>query len=86
MLGPRLGLFLLAILPVEDARDGEQEQHDGADDDPAITLGALGHLVAAKILVDFADEAVGSIWGKRQKNLLCRRGSASRHALIPRPG
>ena len=64
LLGPRLGLLALAVLPVEIAGDGEQEQHDGADDDPAIALGALGHLVAAKIFVDLANEAVGSIVGE----------------------
>ena len=67
LLGPGLGLLLLAVLPVEIAGDGEQEQDDGADDQAAIALGALGHLVAAEVLVDLANEAFGSIiWGKRQ--------------------
>ena len=56
----------------------------------AIALGALGHLVAAEILVDLADEAVGSIGGKRQVGPHVSSGqsvsSAGRSAFIPRPG
>ena len=66
LLGPGLGLELLAMLPEQIAPDGDQKQDDRARDEAAIALGALGHLVAAEVFVDFANEAFSGIGGERQ--------------------